>query len=111
MLGMTEKEVNGIFNLAGFDVKRLWQVKNGYWSTKEAPYWHLVQTDAGLIEIGWRKRVIEIDWSATSDLRHIVTEDQVTKELYMVHASSIPKALEYLTELYRYSKLPIIERL
>ena len=64
---------------------------------KPDPWW-LVRTSRGLIKIGWRKRVINIDWSDTN-LRVIVTPDDVTKSVVMVHAWSEEKAVEYLKAL------------
>jgi hypothetical protein len=60
--------------------------------------WWLVKTPAGMIEIGWRKRVISIDWTDTN-VRTTITSDDVTKSTTMVHAWSIEKALEYLKAL------------
>jgi len=60
----------------------------------KSPWW-LVKTKHGLIEIGWRKRVISIDWSDTPIRKH-VTKDDVTKDLTSVHAWSLEKAVEYL---------------
>lgn len=57
-----------------------------------------MKTPKGLIQIGWRKRVISIDWSDTG-IRRVVTEDDVTKDDTMVHAYSYAKALAYLTAL------------
>lgn len=60
--------------------------------------WWLIKTPFGLIEIGWRKRVISIDWSDTA-ARVVVTSDEVTKDRTSVHAWSEEKALEYLKAL------------
>lgn len=60
--------------------------------------WWLIQVPQGIIQIGWRKRVISIDWSGTS-FRGIITEDNVTKSDTMVHAWSEEKAIEYLKAL------------
>ncbi len=49
-----------------------------------------------MVQIGWRKRVINIDWTDTP-IRKVLTEDDVTKSESMVHAYSTMKALEYLT--------------
>jgi hypothetical protein len=90
-----------IFDQAKIEVLNHYQIPNEYWSgirmCAENPWW-LVQTNIGMIKIGWRKRVIEIDWSTTL-LRSIVTEDDVTKESTMVHAWTKEKAISYLTNL------------
>jgi hypothetical protein len=61
----------------------------------DAPPWWLVRVPNGLIEIGWRKRVISIDWTET-DVRSLVTSDDVTKSETKVHAWSMENALTYL---------------
>lgn len=60
--------------------------------------WWLVKTKYGLIQIGWRKRVISIDWLDT-DIPALITQEDVTKSPTSVHAWTFVKALEYLTEL------------
>lgn len=95
-----QSEVEALFLLAGFKVDRLWQLENKYWpkvpeyDCARTPWW-LVKTEIGLVEIGWRKRVISINWSDTT-IRKIVTEDTVTKGDSYVHAYSLEKAVEYL---------------
>jgi hypothetical protein len=99
----SREEAMSILTLAGIKPERMWELANGYWPDAptyddvRTPWW-LAQTSIGLIRIGWRKRVLEIDWSATSTLV-TVTEDDVTKGLTMVHAYSQAKAVEYLTSL------------
>jgi hypothetical protein len=98
----THDDVVSLVTLSGFQVLRTWKLQNGYWgnlpeSNEHSPWW-LVKTESGLIQVGWRKRVLEIDWSDTG-IRFVVTEDDVTKSDSMVHAWSIAKAVEYLTAL------------
>lgn len=96
-----------LFELAGFEVQQIWELMNQYWPRVQAYYpmiiespWFLVQTEIGLIKFGPRKRVWEIDWSATK-VRCTVTTDDVThgREGDLVHAWTMAKALEYLTSL------------
>lgn len=100
---MTEEQAKALFLLAGFNAIRLHRLENKYWPEvyvelrRNSPWW-LVITEFGPIEIGWRKRVIQIDWEDTA-ARVVVTEDKVTKENTYVHAWSYVKALEYLTAL------------
>lgn len=105
---MTQEEAKSLFSLAGFQVLKMYQLANGYIPIERAserdfqylqanPWW-LAKTDFGLIRIGWRKRVISIDWSDTP-FRGVITEDDVTKDGEGVHAYSYVKALEYLTAL------------
>jgi len=97
---MNEQEVRAIFLLANIDILGLWQLENKYWpdayveERKNSPWW-LVKTEYGLIEIGWKKRVISICWSDTP-LQKVITKDDTTKNETLVHAWSYPKAIEYL---------------
>lgn len=102
---MKEEQARGLFAVAGIPVSRMWKLENDYWPDAEAydqvrkenPWW-LAKTLDGMIAIGWRKRVIEIDWADTP-MRMIVTADDVTKDVTYVHAYSYAKALEYLMAL------------
>ena len=81
----------------------MWELPNNYWPDsyvdlrRENPWW-LVKTPHGLIELGPRKRVFSIHWDETN-IRKIVTEDDVTKSETMVHAWNIEDALKYLKAL------------
>lgn len=111
---MSEEQARAIFTLAGIQVLNLWELANRYWPTvdaylkirAESPWW-LVKTPFGLIMIGWRKRVINIDWSDTS-LRVVVTKDDVTKDETHVHAWEEVKAVEYLKALARFHRAGIV---
>lgn len=105
---MKEHIVLALFEMAGIEQTGIWELPNGYWPDHEdyakdrrASPWWLVRTVHGNIKIGWRKRVIFIDWSDT-DIRAVITVDDVTKTDDMVHAWSYVKALEYLTNLGNY---------
>lgn len=92
-----------LFVLAEIQVQGHYQLANQYWPRSyyrlvlENPWW-LIKTPYGFIKIGWRKRVINIDWSETK-FRGMVTEDQVIKEQTYVHAYTGEKAVEYLKVL------------
>ena len=99
----SREEVTSILTLAGLKPERMWELANGYWP--DAPTyddvrtsWWLAQTSIGLVRLGWRKRVIEIDWNETG-IKATVTEDDVTKGSTVVHAYSQAKAVEYPTRL------------
>lgn len=99
----THAECVSMLTLAGISVDRAWELANGYWPDSpdyddvRRPWW-LFQTPLGLIRIGRRKRVIEIDWSATK-IRAVVTDEGVTKDETMVHAWGVEKAVTYLRSL------------
>lgn len=106
---MTEEMVRALFLVAGIDVLNLWKIENKYWpeayvEERRASPWWLVQTKWGMIEIGWRKRVISIDWKDTP-LREInLTLEDVTKTETMIHAWTYIKAVEYLNSLRNHLK-------
>ena len=115
---MKKEKANALFLLAGFEIESMFELVNQYWPEayteliQENPWW-LVKTEHGLIKIGHRKRVINIDWSDT-DYRaeklvdeneknvwpNSITKDEVTRSETNVHAWSYLKALEYLTSLH-----------
>lgn len=100
-----KKKFEAIFELAGIDVSQWYAIKNRYWPEhhdydKVRSDWYLAKTKWGLVEIGWRKRVISIDWE-DAPLREVITQDDVTKNEHMVHAWNYAKAVEYMTD-WRY---------
>lgn len=98
---LTEEMLRALFTVADITIVRTHEMLNQYWRANDVMgAWWLVETLYGSIRIGWRKRVIEIDWSGTP-LRQIVTEDQTTKEPMLVHAWGYLKAIEYLATLRR----------
>jgi hypothetical protein len=108
-------EFGSLLTLSGIEVTGMWELPNRYWpriahevgrdpefihymTLREASPWWLVRTPVGMIVMGWRKRVINIDWSDTP-VRAVITTDDVTKSETGVHAYSMENALRYLTAL------------
>lgn len=85
------------FKNANMEVLRSWNIENGYSGTNAD--WLLVQTPLGLITIGWRKRVINIDWTDTG-IKHLI-EGDATKWEEGCHAWGYDKAVEALISLGR----------
>lgn len=77
------------------------EIPNGYCSQACCEHlpWFVVTTRVGRIQIGWRKRVISINWSETA-VRKIVTADNVTKDDRTVHAWNLEDAAKYLRVLF-----------
>lgn len=98
-----ESLVRSFFEAAGIKVLKTWALENQYWPRSyvelrvNRPWW-LVKTEMGLIEIGPRKRVIEINWEETR-VRTIVTEASITKSETMVHAYNHGDVITYLQAL------------
>jgi hypothetical protein len=66
--------------------------------------WFEVTTARGPIKIGWRRRVIMIDWSQTniqSDAKTLFPKEDVTKDEKYIHAWGYGKAKEYINTLMR----------
>jgi hypothetical protein len=91
----TKDKLLSIFKLANIEILDHWDIKNEYYGN--AADWLLVKTKSGLIKIGWRKRVINIDWKDTG-IKHTI-DDNVTKNEYGCHAWEYSKAVEYLSQL------------
>lgn len=110
----TEPHVRGLCLLADIAVLKVWELPNQYWPEAYAEErarspWFLVKTPVGMLQIGWRKRVLSIDWTDTP-VRQVITPDDVTKDQCMVHAYSYAKAMEYLIDLgIAISRLPTKE--
>lgn len=103
---MTRQHAESLFFLAGFEVLSITQIPNDYWpmvgayeDVRRDNPWFIVKTLYGDIKIGWRKRVINIEWDGCK-VEAKVTEDSTTANGYMVHAWGYHKAVEYLTKLH-----------
>ena len=80
------------------------EIPNGYcsrWCCKHLP-WFVVTTPVGPITIGWRKRVIEINWNEVplaQSSGYLFPNEDVTKDDKMIHAWSLEKAKEYIAAI------------
>lgn len=81
------------------------EIPNGYspdcYSTQHLP-WFVVTTKVGRFTIGWRRRVIEIDWSETRGTKtsaELFASEDVTKEKRLIHADSYEKAKQYIAAI------------
>ena len=93
-----------MFDEAGLTPIYIREIDNKYCGLKCCPHrvWLLVTTPIGVIEIGWRKRVLSIDWSASDvaeSAAKLFPNEDVTKGERMIHAWSYDKATEYLTRI------------
>lgn len=85
------------------------EIPNGYCSSfccKHLP-WFVVATPVGKIKIGWRKRVIQIEWSETKNTKtayELFEAEDVTKDTRMIHAWSYEKAKQYIAAILESAK-------
>lgn len=66
--------------------------------------WFKVATPIGYVRIGWRKRVIVVDWSEAplvlSTAEKLFPGEETTKDGRMIHAWSYEKTREYIAALF-----------
>jgi hypothetical protein len=83
------------------DVIYVEPIPNGYCSDgccKHLP-WFIVTTKVGRIKIGWRKSVINIDWSdtlGTKTSKELFESESVTKDTRGIHAYGYERAKAYV---------------
>ena len=103
---MDRKKLDALLLLAGIEPVAVHELANKYWPDSDAyaqirrdnPWW-LVLTKAGPVVIGWRKRVISIDWEGTTVRARMTRDDEVTTCLTGCHAWGYAKAVQYLQTL------------
>jgi len=80
------------------------EIPNGYcgdYCCKHLP-WFIVTTTKGRFRIGWRKRVIHIEWTDTTikeDAKTLFPDEDVTRFDKVIHAWGTEKAQEYINKL------------
>lgn len=101
---IADKERSELIGLFGDRRIYVEDLPNGYcnqYCCKHLP-WFDVTTAKGRIKIGWRKRVIYIDWEKSiieDDADTIFPNESVTKDGKMIHAWGLEKAKEYIEKL------------
>ena len=81
------------------------EIPNGYCGPQCCFHrkWFIVTTRIGHIKIGWRKRVISIDWErtlVTKTAEELFPKEEVTKRGRLIHAYGYEKAKEYIDRLH-----------
>ena len=98
-----EEKFRDIFKKAGFTHAVLHHLPNQYCPCEKCAPWFRVDTEIGTITIGWRKRVINIDWEAVPrkgiDILPLFKGEQTTKEETYIHAWGVEKSVEYLSKI------------
>lgn len=91
--GITEDRLNRSVQLNG--------IANRYCPCDSCPPWYILKiTGLAPIILGWRKSVINIDWSRSGvDLSDLFSNQDVTKDEHMIHAWGYEKASDYLSRI------------
>ena len=101
-----EKEKEEIIALFGNRAIYVEEIPNGYcndYCCKHLP-WFIVTTNLGRIKIGWRKRVLHIEWSdskISNTAEELFPNENVTKYDKVIHAWGYEKAKEYIDVLLK----------
>jgi hypothetical protein len=105
-----EEKFKECFIKAGFDDFEMKHIPNEYChdinNCTICSDWFNVVTKYGTIKIGWRKRVIYIEWpNIQSNAIVLFNKEDVTKGSNYIHAWGWEKCTEYLTELKKSLKI------
>lgn len=91
-------EFKDVFTRAGMEHVIMKPIPNGYCPCEVCGPWFEVQTPYGMITLGWRKRVINVDCNWV-DLRALFPEENVTMGKDYIHAWGYDKAVEYIKKI------------
>lgn len=105
MVGIAENKTK-LLECFGDNLVYVKEVPNEYYSENIEP-WYIVTTSVGPIKIGWRKRVINIDWSESDvkEVGKVLFKGEETTGTYdyeyskYIHTWSYEKAKEYVQKL------------
>lgn len=97
-----KEELLKTFSNAGVEYIHVKEVPNEYMKARREP-WLVVTTKIGPVKIGWRKRVINIDWSATdveASANDLFSQENTTKGNQFIHAWGGEAASEYIRKIH-----------
>ena len=95
------EEFTEIFSKAKAVPATLNEIPNEYCPCIVCGPWFIASFPFGDIKIGWRKRVINIDWSTCKrDLSDLFKDENVTKGAGFIHAWGDEKAAEYMQRIH-----------
>lgn len=95
-------ELSSIAAECGVGAAALRFIPNQYCPCEHCGPWVVIATPLGAVRMGWRKRVIHIDWehsTLASTGKDVAAGDDVTTSEQLVHAWGRAKAVEYLRRL------------
>lgn len=94
-----------IFKEAGYQKIEMEPRPNGYSGDEFSSPWFNVETELGPFTIGWRKRVMNIDWPSKFDFRQLFKNENVTQDAGSIHAWTKEKAIFYLSAMLQGKEL------
>jgi len=100
------EEIKEILDRSEIPYTEMVMIPNEYPPNPDSTYygpWFMIETFVGRIKIGWRKRVIHIDWSETglsASGADVVDKLETTHGSSYVHAWGADKAVEALRKLW-----------
>lgn len=85
------------------------EIPNGYMPGPRCRHlpWFVVTTEIGRFKIGWRKRVIHLEWTETTvkaTAEDLFPTEDVTKTERIIHAYGYVKAAEYIQRIVSVGK-------
>lgn len=96
----TYADFSKAFHDAGMTISATQQVPNEYGSTSYRGPWYIITTQFGPFKVGWRKRVIELNWTAAGeDYLGLFNDVKDTKDHTGLHAYSYQDLMKYLTRI------------
>jgi hypothetical protein len=82
---------------SGWGDSELIAIPNEYSTYEKFEPWFLVKHPLGTLKIGWRKRVLQIDWSGTGiPIFDEFRDEKTTHNTTFIHAHNLEKAADYL---------------
>jgi hypothetical protein len=100
------KDAQVAFLEAGIHPIFVVEIPNEYCGPECCPHmpWFRITTTFGVLKVGWRKRVIHLEWTDSlvkTRADDLFAGEDVTKEDRMIHAWGYEKLTEYLRKLKR----------
>jgi hypothetical protein len=102
-----EMKFTECFTKGYLNVEAIERIPNEYCGCDSCGPWFKFKTPLGVFKLGWRKRVINLDWSATGkDYEHLFKTENVTVDKNSVHCWGYEKLTDYLRKIYFQSISP-----